>query len=292
MAVYDCTMFFNENDLFEIRLNQHWNFVDKFIVVEAGETHTGLKKSYNFDHERFKPWASKIEYRTFDSFDDAIKNNPQLVDGNTFSDRGGNKTAMDWGRDSFQANYSHLMLSELNAQDDDIIIHSCCDEIIKQSTFDACVARINNDPSKDFVFMFRLSLFAFKFNALHKSWARTDTTGMLMNYKIMRQQLIGTRREHRLCTDIVNDAGWHFCSMDKYSDGAMIQAKFQAWGHSRDSEPGKKSKHELTQQEALDRLLADYAIEKVVEVDYENLPAYVVDHQEQFADYIIPTSDL
>ena len=39
MTRYDCCMFYNENDLFEIRLNQHWDFVDKFVVVEAGETH-------------------------------------------------------------------------------------------------------------------------------------------------------------------------------------------------------------------------------------------------------------
>ena len=63
MTVYDCTMFFNENDLFEIRLATHNEFVDKFIVVEAGETHTGHKKPFNFDHERFKPWADKFEIR-------------------------------------------------------------------------------------------------------------------------------------------------------------------------------------------------------------------------------------
>ena len=58
--IYDCTMFFNENDLFEIRLNQHWDFVDKFIVVEAGETHTGNKKPYYFDHERFASYMGKL----------------------------------------------------------------------------------------------------------------------------------------------------------------------------------------------------------------------------------------
>ena len=42
MSVYDCTMFLNENDLFEIRINEHWDFIDKFILIEANETHTGL----------------------------------------------------------------------------------------------------------------------------------------------------------------------------------------------------------------------------------------------------------
>ena len=50
---FEASMFFQENDLLEIKLNQHWNFVDKFIIVEAGETHTGVKKDILFDHERF-----------------------------------------------------------------------------------------------------------------------------------------------------------------------------------------------------------------------------------------------
>ena len=288
MAVYDCTMFFNENDLFEIRLNQHWDFVDKFIVVEAGETHTGLKKPYNFDQERFKPWASKIEYRTFDSFDEAISANPELIDSNTFSNRGSNKNYLDWSRDNFQYNYAHKVLAELNAKDDDIILQSCCDEIISRKTFDECVQRMQQDPTKDWNFMFQLTLYMFKFNVVHKSWQRTDTTGNLMPYRVYKQQLIGTRREHRICSDVIGDAGWHFCTMDKNGDGSMIQEKFRSWGHSRDVEPGRKTKYELTKEEALERFFEDMAIEKVVEVSYDNHPAYIVDNQDKFADYIVP----
>ena len=57
---YELFMFFNENDLLEIKLNQHWQFIDKFIIVEAGETHTGIEKPLCFDHERFKKYSSKI----------------------------------------------------------------------------------------------------------------------------------------------------------------------------------------------------------------------------------------
>ena len=283
-------MFFNENDIFEIRLNQHWDFVDKFIVVEAGETHTGMKKPYNFDLERFKPYMDKIIYVTFDSFDQEVNDNPQLVDNNTFHDRGPNKVSLDWGRDNFQANYCHKVLEEIGANDSDIIIHTCCDEILKRSAVEHCMTQLNEVPNK--IFMFRLQLFAFKFNVLHKSWVRSDTTGMLMNYHSMKQQLVSTRREYRICTDVVDNAGWHFCSMDKYSDGAMIQAKFQAWAHSQDNEPGKKDKYKLTQQEALERLLNEYTIEEVVEVNYDNLPRYVVDNQEKFADYLVPVEEL
>jgi hypothetical protein len=81
--------------------------------------------------------------------------------------------------------------------------------------------------------------------------------------------------------------------MDKYSDGSMIQQKFQSWGHSRDVIPGElKPKFEMTKEEALARLLEGYPIEKVLEVNYNTLPAYIVDNQEKYADYIIPTDEL
>ena len=60
MTVYDCCPFWNENDLYELRLNQHWDFVDKFIVTEVGETHTGNKKPFNFDHDRFESISQRL----------------------------------------------------------------------------------------------------------------------------------------------------------------------------------------------------------------------------------------
>jgi beta-1,4-mannosyl-glycoprotein beta-1,4-N-acetylglucosaminyltransferase len=59
--IYDCFMFLNENDLLEIRINQHLDFVDKFIIIEAGQTHSGNKKTKNFDTKRFEKYADKIE---------------------------------------------------------------------------------------------------------------------------------------------------------------------------------------------------------------------------------------
>ena len=45
---YDCFSFFNELDLLEIRLNVLKDAVDKFVLVEAGETHSGKPKPLYF----------------------------------------------------------------------------------------------------------------------------------------------------------------------------------------------------------------------------------------------------
>ena len=44
MKIYDCTTFYNEKMLFELRLNILEKYVHKFIVVESLYSHSGLKK--------------------------------------------------------------------------------------------------------------------------------------------------------------------------------------------------------------------------------------------------------
>ena len=60
--VYDTVMFNTEFTMLEIRLHELWNVVDKFIIVEAGVSHTGQPKPFHFDRHRdvFAPFASKI----------------------------------------------------------------------------------------------------------------------------------------------------------------------------------------------------------------------------------------
>ena len=139
MAVYDATMFFQENDLYEIRLNTHWDFVDKFIVVEAGETHTGVKKPFRFDHERFKKYSSKIHYVKFDSFDKEMQQHPELLDAATVAERGPMFATKDWTRDRFQYNYIFKALLDSGAKDDDVVYISCLDELLKKEAFEKCL---------------------------------------------------------------------------------------------------------------------------------------------------------
>ena len=43
----DCFTFFNEKELLEFRIKLLYDKVDKFVITEANETHSGLKKKYN-----------------------------------------------------------------------------------------------------------------------------------------------------------------------------------------------------------------------------------------------------
>ena len=60
--VYDCFQFFNELDILKIRLNVMNDVVDKFVISEATETFSGLKKPlyYEENKEMFKEFEDKI----------------------------------------------------------------------------------------------------------------------------------------------------------------------------------------------------------------------------------------
>ena len=63
MKIFDCTTFFNENLILEIRFNILNRYVDKFVIAEAKYSHSGERKKLNFDINRFKEFKKKIIYQ-------------------------------------------------------------------------------------------------------------------------------------------------------------------------------------------------------------------------------------
>jgi beta-1,4-mannosyl-glycoprotein beta-1,4-N-acetylglucosaminyltransferase len=282
MTVYDCCMFFNENDLYEIRLNQHWNFVDKFIVVEAGETHTGRKKPLYFDHARFAKYASKLEYRNFDNFADAMASNPELV---MEPAQIAGHNLEDWGRDHFQYNYILKVLNEINAQDTDIVFLSCCDEMIREEAFKTAVDTLKTSPIEYPIFMFHLDLYAYKFNLFYQKW-NDHVSANLTEFINFKRYLPAYMRDRYVCDYKISNGGWHFTFLDQSDDGKAVLEKQRSWAHSRDVVHDQKMKFDIsTGEEALERFFKDYKVQ-IVPITYESHPKYIVDNLETMQDFI------
>ena len=289
MTVYDCCMFLNENDLYEIRLKTHWNFVDKFIVIEAGETHTGDPKPFNFDQERFKKYADKLIYVKFDNFQDEInKYADLLLDEDCVRDRGPNMETDDWIRDHFQANYLYKILLDLRADDKDIVFISCLDELIKESAFYQALERFKGDETYNGirpVFSFHCNLYVYKFNLLHKHW--TDhLAGMITEFGNFKKILPTTLRDRSISTHPhIENGGFHFTFLDN-TDGEKVLTKQKSWAHSRDVYHGQKIKYDnQSVDEALERLFRDYP-NKLVDITEETHPKYIVDNLSEYSQYI------
>ena len=287
MTVFDCCMFFNENDLYEIRLNTHWDFVDKFIVVEAGQTHTGDDKPFNFDHERFKPYAEKLVYVKFDDFQEEINKYPELLDDLCIADRG--SATDDWIRDHFQANYLYKVMTDLGAQDSDLVYISCLDEIIKPAAFEEAKQRFEGTELYQEglrpVFGFHFNLFVYKFNLLHKRW-QDHVAGMITEFVNFKKILPTSIRDRGMSTHPhIQDGGYHFTFLDD-TEGEKVLAKQKAWAHSRDNYPGQKVKYDNTTiEEALERMFKDYP-HTVVEITADTHPKYVVDNLDKLQKFI------
>ena len=105
--VYDCFQFFNELDILKLRLHVMAPVVDKFVISEATETFSGMKKPLYFDENRemFAEFADKIIHVVVDD----------TPEGDTHD------------RDTFQKNAVGRGLK--GCMDDDIIIFSDLDEI-------------------------------------------------------------------------------------------------------------------------------------------------------------------
>ena len=105
--IYDCFQFFNELDMLKIRLNVMSPIVDKFVISEATETFSGLKKPlyYEENKEMFAEFADKIIHVVVDD----------TPEGYTHD------------RDTFQKNAVTRGLKDCT--DEDIIIFSDLDEI-------------------------------------------------------------------------------------------------------------------------------------------------------------------
>ena len=66
--VYDLTLINTELDWLEIRLNELWDHIDYFVIVEATRTFTNKPKALHLHDSilRFKPFYSKMIYSILD----------------------------------------------------------------------------------------------------------------------------------------------------------------------------------------------------------------------------------
>ena len=68
MKIIDCTTYYSEDLMLDIRFNILNQFVDKFIIVEATHSHSGEKKTLNFNINNFPKFKDKIENKTNNIF--------------------------------------------------------------------------------------------------------------------------------------------------------------------------------------------------------------------------------
>ena len=228
--VYDCFQFFNELDILKLRMQVLAPVVDKFVISEATETFSGMKKPLYFEENRemFAEFADKIIHVVVDD----------TPEGNTHD------------RDTFQKNAVGRGLK--GCMDDDIIIFSDLDEIpnpmkVKEIIADCKEGVVYHMAQRLFYCYLNMeevsgNLLAYcgEFDGVpRKKWLGTK----ICRYSVAKTMPLGELRWPK-CKEFgirVEDGGWHFGYMggSKESDvRKRVAEKVQSAAHQ---EYNKKS---------------------------------------------------
>lgn len=276
--VYDCFQFFNELDILKIRLNVLAPVVDRFVISEATETFSGIKKPlyYEENKELFAAFQDRIIHVVVDD-------TPQ---GDTHY------------RDTFQKNAVTRGLKDCT--DDDIVIFSDLDEIPNPDK----IREILQDFQADRIYHFAQRLFYCYLNmeevsgsllsyagefegVAQKKWIGTK----MLSYRLLREQnlLLGELRfpERKEIGIRVDDGGWHFGYMGGNGEknvAKRIGDKVKAAAH-------QEYNTSRYLKEAVDRLLCGEDIfgrdARFIRVEInEKYPVYLREHLKEY-DYLL-----
>ena len=220
MKIFDCTTYFNENLMLEVRFNILNKYIDKFVIVEAKYSHSGEKKKLNFNINKFKEFKEKIIYIVINNEPDDLiyqKQGDAVVEGDA------NLRMNSIKRISAQRD--KLLEGLDDANPDDYIFYSDNDEIPNFKNFN-----FQNNKSK--ILIFKQRLFYYKFNLfcdrvdwygtkgckkrdlISFSWLREVKT---KKYQFFRADTFFSKTKYR-DVRIIDDGGWHFSQLKSPKD--------------------------------------------------------------------------
>ena len=220
MKIFDCTTYFNENLMLEVRFNILNKYIDKFVIVEAKYSHSGEKKKLNFNINTFAELKKKIIYLTIDNEPENIVYQKK---NNTFFENETDKRTNSVKRINYQRD--RLIDGLSDAENDDYILYSDDDEIPNLENF-------NFKKNKNKILIFKQKLFYYKFNLffdriswfgtkgckkkdlLSLSWLRDVKS---KKYAIYRLDTIFSKIKY-MNIKIIENGGWHFSQLKTPKD--------------------------------------------------------------------------
>ena len=258
MKIFDCTTFFNENLMLEIRFNILNSFVDKFVITESKYSHSGDKKKLNFDYNKFYEFKKKIIYIVVDNESDNLiyqkRANQKYEEPKQIRENAIKRIAHQRNK---------LFIGLEGAADDDYIFYSDNDEIPN-------FKNLNLEKNKNKLIIFRQKLFYYKFNLFCDradwygtkgckkkylksfSWLRDTKT---RKYPFFRLDTLFSNSKY-INMKIINDGGWHFSQLKSPED---IEIKLT---HSEDHYEYKLARKNLPS-------IADLVRRKVITYDHK-----------------------
>ena len=290
MKIIDCTTYYSEDLMLDVRFNILNEYVDKFIITESKYSHSGKKKSLNFDINNFPKFKDKIHYMV-------IENEPDDIDEN-INNSSSIKRLNSLKR--IEQSYNFMMEAIKDVPDNDLICLSDNDEI-------------PNFESKEFknsqndIFIFRQLFFYYKFNLFYDfmPWYGTKACKKkkLLNLSWLRNLKNKKYPFWRLDTffsktkqtdlKIINDGGWHFTNLMSAEE---IFIKLSNFGHHNEFDVSGVTVEDI--QTCIDNRIVNYdhqsdksetnkysANYKLKLIDDKLLPNYLIKNKGKYTDW-------
>ena len=292
--IYDCFMYYDEDMLLELRLNTLDAYVDKFVIVESLYTFAGKRRDkLHFDIEKFDRFRDKIIYVVNDAVPkihhhDFMSNSSLVKAGESDP----------WENETIARN--SIMRGLVNAMDDDIIIVSDVDEIPRPEA-------LSQYRRHYLCLTLHQNFYNYKFNlqVLNEDGTpRQVKLPKMTRYKYLKGFFRGQPELFRnvkrsgtpirdskllwgilkLRTKTVHDAGWHFSWV--MSD-ERISEKMNTISHTEHNLPQFNNPDHIRRCVEQNVDIWNRPRKMVVRpITTEFMPAWLVDNQARFADFI------
>ena len=293
MKIFDCTNYFNEDVIYGLRLEILDKYVDKFIVAESLYSHSGQRKKLNFDINKYPKFKSKIHYIV-------VENEPQDIiklDGLPYDHAQGMKRMNSLKR--IKQQYDVLREGIKDAQNDDLIILSDCDEIPN-------LENLNKVNSKQII-IFKQLLFYYKFDLHHNAMTWYGSKGCLkkdlLTFNWLRNIKNKTYNFWRIDTffsknkymnvKIIENGGWHFTNIKSPED---IHMKLSNYGEHNEFEMSDIDLAKMSKLVKEKKVYFNHNLDKsnpnkysygheLVKINKNLLPKFLVDNYLKFKDW-------
>ena len=289
MKVYDCTSFYSEHMMYDVRLNVLNDKVEKFIVTESTYSHSGQKKKLNFDINNYPKFKDKIIYIVIDNEPEGIvpdQDDPLSQRLNSLK--------------RVSLSYDACFNATRDCSSDDFIMLSDNDEIpnLDSKQF---------KKSKKKIILFKQLFFYYKFNLLYDRMPWIGTKGCKKKnllsiswlrdikwkkYPFWRFDTFFSKTKH-IDLDIINDGGWHFTNLKTPED---MYEKFMNFGHHNEFRISGLTVEKIRDKVKKKELFYDHfkdtastnkweSNHKLRQVDLDLLPEFLKKNQDKFKDW-------
>ena len=293
MKIFDCTNYFNEDLMYGLRLEILDKYVDKFVVAESMYTHSGQPKKLHFDINRYQKFKHKIHYIVVeDEPSELIK-----LDGLTYNQVQAMKRVNSLKR--IKQQYDVLVNGIVDANDDDLIILSDCDEIPNLKNI--------KDAKLKKIMIFKQLLFYYKFDLHHNAMTWYGSKGCLKKdlltfnwlrniknkkYKPWRLDTFFSKNKYT-SVNILENGGWHFTNIKSPKDIVM---KLSNFGEHNEFEMSDIDTAKMTKLVNDKKVYFNHTADKndmnkydyghqLVKIDKEQLPNFLVDNYSKFKEW-------